>query len=55
VCSEIGVELFGQHKLEEAETFFTSAIHHNPKVARFYLCRARTRLERKVRGRHFDL
>ncbi len=48
VCSEIGVKLFGQDKFEEAENFFTAAINHNPKVARFYLCRARARLERKV-------
>ena len=49
VCSEIGVELFGQRKFEEAEDLFTAAVHHNPKVARFYLCRSRARLERKVK------
>ena len=49
VCSEIGVKLFSQENYQEAERYFTVAIHHNPKVARFYLCRARARLELKVR------
>ena len=49
VSSEMGVDLFTKGKFEKAEGFFTAAIHHNPKVARFYLCRARARLELKAR------
>ena len=48
VHCELGVELFSKCSYEEAEKQFTSALHYNPKVSRFYLCRARARNELKV-------
>ena len=50
VFCELGVECFGRGQYSEAEQHFSSAIQHNPKVSRFYFCRARARHERKVRS-----
>ena len=49
VFCELGVECFGRGQYSEAEEHFSSAIQHNPKVSRFYFCRARARHEREVR------
>lgn len=49
VFCELGVECFGRGQYSEAEQHFSSAIQHNPKVSRFYFCRARARHEREVR------
>ena len=49
VYCEIGVELFGRGQYQRAHELFSAAIHHNPKVSWFYICRARTRYELKVR------
>ena len=48
VCCEIGVELFSKTKYSEAESYFSAAIKHNPKVGWFYICRARARCELRV-------
>ena len=48
VCCELGIEQFAKDSYEEAEKQFTAALQYNPKVSRFYLCRARARNELKV-------
>lgn len=48
VSCEIGVDLYAKAKYVLAEDYFSSAIHHNPKVSWFYVCRARARYELKV-------
>jgi Tfp pilus assembly protein PilF len=48
VHCELGVDLFSKASYEKAEKQFTAALRHNPKVGRFYLCRARARNELKV-------
>ena len=50
VHCELGVECYGRGEHSEAEGHFTGAIRCNPKVSRFYLCRARARHELKVGG-----
>ena len=54
VYCEIGVELFSRGQHLRAEELFSAAIQHNPKVSRFYICRARTRYELKVSDRVFS-
>ena len=49
VYSELGVVSYSKECFTESEAHFTSAITHNPKVSRFYTCRAKARLMRKVR------
>ena len=53
VCSELGVEYFSKERYADAETHFTAAIKHNPKVSRFYVCRARTKHVLKVSSSQF--
>ena len=48
VCCEMGVDSFSADNYNKAEKHFTTAIHHNPRVSRFYLCRARARNQLKV-------
>ena len=48
VCCELGIEQFAKAAYEKAEKWFTTALRYNPKVSRFYLCRARARNELKV-------
>ena len=48
VHCELGIDLFSKDSYEKAEKQFTAALQHNPKVSRFYLCRARTRNELKA-------
>ena len=48
VHCELGVDLFSKGSYKKAEKQFTAALQHNPKVSRFYLCRARARNELKV-------
>ena len=52
VYCELGIDLFSKDSYEKAEKQFTAALQHNPKVSRFYLCRARARNELKV-GSYF--
>ena len=48
VHCELGIDLFSKDSYEKAEKQFTAALQHNPKVSRFYLCRARARNELKA-------
>ena len=48
VYCELGIDHFSKGSYEKAEEQFTAALCHNPKVSRFYLCRARARNELKV-------
>ncbi len=48
VLCELGVQEFGRDQFSRAEELFSSAISYNPKVSRFYVCRARARYEGKV-------
>ena len=55
VRCELGVKEFSSGHFDKADELFSAAIENNPKVSRFYLCRARTKHELKVQYIHAAL